>query len=92
MSFKTGNTYIVEAKSKFYVVQQVSQRTWVATVFSHTTTPRRATNVHLSGNGVVLYSKFEDLDSGFVTRAYRIDSQLRKDMFNILSYGRFISG
>lgn len=85
-SFTKGFTYLVRCNRYWYIVQQHSQRGWVATVFTHVCPPHDI--AEFSGNGKQLFEKLRKIDDGgLLSIAYRSTTKMRKDMFSILQYG-----
>lgn len=85
MSFTKGYTYLAQKDSKWYIVHQSGQRSWTATVFTHTVPVEE--EAILTGNGKDLPNKFGEK---FTYRIGRDGEQarMRKDMFNILKWGQ----
>lgn len=88
--FIRGYTYIVggHRRSFKYLVQQTGLKSWRAMVVSHVNPTWELTL--LEGNATTLHEKLQKMFAeDFECRRYNANSMLRKDMFNILQYGKF---
>lgn len=97
IKFTKGMSYIVTGGNKRrYLVHQTGLKSWRATVFTHVINiDKQWDKAVLEGNATTLFEKLKELYDkngsgvGFEVRAYNIDSNLRKDMFDVLMYGYF---
>lgn len=89
--FNKGNTYLCrrEGEKKWYIVHQSGQRSWTATLFTHTYRFSESDDDPIvTMNGTALYLEFAN---GDVRRFNAISKEhqklLRETMFNILKHG-----
>lgn len=90
MSFKSKNTYLAKANGKWYIVQQISMKGWVATLFTHGDADSFEADRHFKGNGVSLWNELKSLASDeddFFVYQTRNTIDMRQKMFNVLKYG-----
>jgi len=93
--FTRGMSYIFNGKlNKKYIIHQTGLKSWRAVMFTHTSGHDSDWEFNvLEGNATTLFEKLVQVtnsyDGKFEVRAYNTDMGLRKDMFNILKFGRF---
>jgi len=93
--FTKGMSYIFNGKLRIkYIVHQTGLKSWRATVFSHVMVDSLEWNfVVLEGNATSLFERLIEVtnseEDGYEVRAYNTNESLRKDMFNILKFGKF---
>jgi hypothetical protein len=86
MRFSKGYTYIVRrAGHNWYIVHQVSQRGWVATLFSHISNNISENERSFSANGVQLWEDMEIEEHYSFTLSEQ--SLMRRMMMSVLKYG-----
>jgi len=86
MKFNKGYTYLVKRTGgKWYVVHQISQRGWTATLFTHVSSAVSEHERSLSANGVQLWEdmKIEEHYSFALSE----QSLMRRMMMSVLKYG-----
>ena len=85
-SFKKGYTYILysEERKHWYLVRQVSMKTWVAVNF--TNVDMDAYDITMKHNGVELWSILKPRDDYKMVSG---NATFRKAMYEVLMYGHF---
>lgn len=87
-SFKSGNTYLVNANKRWFIVHQISMKGWVATLFTHGDADSFEADRHFKGNGVSLWNELKDYaPNDFYVYQVRNTIDMRQRMFSILKYG-----
>jgi len=83
-SFEKGYTYLVnpDNSQRWYIVRQISMKGWVAVEFASHNIPENM-RFH-QANGKSLYELFGECE----INRYVSNSEMRRDMFSILKYGR----
>ena len=90
--FSTGYTYLAKVGKGWYIVQQVSMKGWVATLFTHTCNDSFEDERHFKGNGVSLFNEMEKANEDEMTVfKFTQNKTLREAMFDILKYGEWKS-
>ena len=83
--FKSGHTYIVRGKTKFwYVVKQTGTKSWKALMVSHVDA-MAFDSEFFYGNGVSLWQNLEVSEH----KVFTTNATFRKALFNVLKYGKF---
>lgn len=98
LKLKKGASYLVETKTsnshRFWLVQQTGQRSWVASQFTECITDHDGSYTVIMGNSIkvvdelIKVSYSQDIDF----RIIRNTPYMRKQMFNILQFGKFVEG
>ena len=85
MKFKSGYSYIVKGKTKYwYIVKQTGMKSWKALMISHVDAMAYSSEFY-EGNGVSLPQKLEVTEY----RAFKENRVFRQTLFNVLKYGDF---
>jgi len=98
LKLKKGASYLVETKTanshRFWLVQQTGQRSWVATQFTECITDHDGSYSVILGNSLKVVEELTKLSysQDIQFRAVRNTPYMRKQMFSILQYGKFVEG
>jgi len=86
MKFSKGFTYLIRRKGRcWYIIHQISQRGWTATLFSHVSQEMYENERTFTSNGVQLWEQLGVEESHQFSSSAQ--AGMRQMMMSILKYG-----